>query len=372
MQHPNISFITLSGFLATAALDSTPTFFPTIFLLATLLIYFRFFPFQPGAARNASVLCVSISVGQTVSRSAAAVEALSTPFLSFLCVFLILALVTLVGLGTIYLDVKLRMRTPSNWSHLVLFPTLWSTVWFAISCLSPVGHLFTWSPVEGTNLYNWMIPVVGSFGIDWVVAAWAVVCSQIVEGWYMGGEEDEEELLQEHDVAPGSHPTTRSANKATMLLMATLLVLAFPSTLINHLPQPVSSAQSTPIGVGCVLPSFERYKHHTPTFHDYLAESQRLAGTANILLWPEAAIQFGNESERDDTFKKIRTLVTGTFVGVSFEETFTVSKDGTGQSGGRRTGLAIISNTSVEPHLLYYKRSLVPSKLPVFCSNITA
>lgn len=62
-------------------------------------------------------------------------------------------------------------------------------------------------------------------------------------------------------------------------------------------------------------------------------------------------------------FKLVRGKVTGPFVGVSFEETMDDPNDPTGKRSVSRTGVAVISKYSEEPHLVYYKRHLVPCKL---------
>ncbi|TFK77292.1 hypothetical protein BDN72DRAFT_753826 [Pluteus cervinus] len=250
------------------------------------------------------------------------------------------------------------MRTSSLWSQTLVFPTIWSTIAFIVSFISPAGRLLTWSPVQGLGAYQWMLPTVGTIGIDWVMAAWALVCSQVAEAWLMGDESIEDDGLLLAPDAPARlrvkpHPT----RQASIILSAILVTLALPSLLLNELPLPTPYPTSTPLSVGCVIPSFERYKHHVPTLDDYISESQRLTNSARVLLWPESAVQFSSEEERDQAFAKVRTEVTGSYVGVSFEEAYTLPGE---KRSSKRTGVALISKASPEPHMMYYKRHLVP------------
>jgi hypothetical protein len=59
-------------------------------------------------------------------------------------------------------------------------------------------------------------------------------------------------------------------------------------------------------------------------------------------------------------FKRVRTEVPGTLIGISFEEYF--SDVSTGGKTLKRTGLALVSHTEETPRLIYYKRHLVPGK----------
>jgi hypothetical protein len=208
--------------------------------------------------------------------------------------------------------------------------------------------------------YNWMLQWVGPAGYDWVVCAWAVVCSTAIGIWFMGSEGDE---LRGDVSENGTMPWPNSRN--VLIASFCLAVLTIPSFILDDLPLPVIS---TPFSVGCILPAFQRYKHHDPTLDDFITESKKLTSSANILLWPEGAVQFRNESERDAALDRVRSEVTGSHVGVSFEELVSDPSDTSGHTPLKRTGVALVSRSSSEVHLLYYKRHLVPSKLQSFVS----
>jgi len=110
--------------------------------------------------------------------------------------------------------------------------------------------------------------------------------------------------------------------------------------------------------VGCVLPPFQRYKHHVLTLDDFIEESKKVQSLAKVILWPEGAVVFNNASERDEGLQLVQKKLEGTHTGVSFEETINDPRDLTGKTSIRRTGIAMVSKDS-EPHI-YYKRHLVP------------
>jgi apolipoprotein N-acyltransferase len=143
------------------------------------------------------------------------------------------------------------------------------------------------------------------------------------------------------------------------ILALCLSFATIPSFLIPQFPLLVSDINvSTPLTVGCVLPSFQRYKHHVLTLDDFIEESKKIQSLARVILWPEGAVVFNNASERDEGLQLVRENFKGVYTGVSFEETIDDPRDLTGRTSIRRTGIAIVSKDS-EPQI-YYKRHLVP------------
>lgn len=264
--------------------------------------------------------------------------------------------------GAVLLDTRLSMQLSAPWAQITLFPAIWATVWWGVSYINPVGRLMVLSPVLGMERYHWMVQIIGPSGNDWIVAAWAIVLSRAVGKWYVGSDEEEEPLhldgpLIEHLPADNSelHQSKPSSSRSVVVLGLFLIALTLPSFVVNTLPISPYSTNRTPLTVGCVLPTYQRYKHSPPTLEDFIAESQKLT-SANILLWPEGAVQFKSIQERDDTLETIRKKITGPYVGVSFEEPMSDN----GRRGSRQTGLALISNKTTTPHLIYHKRHLVP------------
>jgi hypothetical protein len=360
--YPNLIFISISAITSFLALRPAPSLVPIVLTLTTLLLYSRILIPSPHTSIYGIVLWFAIASGGTLSRMTASLDALSTPTFSVVALFCLSAVMSFLTLSAIYIDTKVCSYLSSPWSQITLFPALWTSLWFGVSYVSPVGRLSAWSPIEGIGSYDWILQLVGSPGIDWVVAAWAVVCSQAIGVWFIGsdGKEDEEPLIA-HE-APALEQSSHLSHAGSSLLLAALLAtLATLPSFFNDFPLAVVSADTTPFSVGCVLPPYQRYQGAGLTLKDYIDESNKFKSFAKILLWPEGAVTFNSEAERDEGFAKVQNSINGTaYIGVSFEETFSDKHSGSRKSLSKRTGLAIISHWSAEPHLVYYKRHLVP------------
>lgn len=228
--------------------------------------------------------------------------------------------------------------------------------------------------MEGTGAYGWLVPLLGPESLNWVVAAWAVVVSQTLTSLYMGSRDEDDSLpapliatemsTNGHDHLAGSETSgvrsTLTEKNKTALLAAVLVLLTVPSYITNSLPLPPGDvSQVTPLTVGCALPTFDEYGVHELDFEHYLAESKKLDSTAHFILWPEGAVRFKSEAQKNNALADVREKVRHAFVGVAFEETLDDPKD---SKKRKRTGIAIVSNKSTTPHLVYYKQHLVPSK----------
>ncbi|KAJ3803452.1 hypothetical protein GGU11DRAFT_762177 [Lentinula aff. detonsa] len=357
------------------ALTTVPSFIPFALHLSVLLFYAHLL--NPSSAKvRIFILWIALSLVKSFHWFAPSLNALSTPFTSVLVLFVhgaLTSLVTLV-LVIVYARSRTRLWMHSSWTQILLFPATWATAWYALAHLSPVGYLTSWSPVSGIPAYDWLMPIFGSSIKDWLAAAWAVVISQLGEAWYMGEETVEEAPLldQEPLIFNGSasiDSMVRNRFKATIALGGVLLALTAPSYFwyssdLALLPRPVIGSDSTPLTVGCVLPSRARlnqHNHRQLSFEDFLAESKTM-NNANILLWPEGAVSFADEDERVNALEKVSRVITSPNqrVGVSFEESYQDPADSTGRGRVlRRTGLALVSKSN-ETQMLYFKRNLVP------------
>ena len=354
-RYRNPVFLSLATASSALAFGPGATMTPIILTLALLLVYSRFIfrSAPPLWVPHVGLLC-ALAVGASISRYQAALTALSAPAESITALFgsaLILSISTWL---TLYVDTKLYTHFKSSWAQITLFPALWATLWCTISRISPVGRLSTWSAADHSDAYNWIVPIAGPASKDWIIGAWAVVISQFIEAWYMG--RPDEDLLLDNQLRRqqlgGSH--FQVGILALCLSFATI-----PSFLIPQFPLLVSDTNvSTPLTVGCVLPSFQRYKHHVLTLDDFIDETDKVRSLARVILWPEGAVVFNNASERDEGLQLVREKFRGVYTGVSFEETIDDPRDLTGKTSIRRTGIAIVSKNS-EPQI-YYKRHLVP------------
>ncbi|KAF8913053.1 hypothetical protein CPB84DRAFT_508780 [Gymnopilus junonius] len=274
--------------------------------------------------------------------------------------FILSATLSSIALATIFISTKFHAISKSSWGQLTLFPAIWATIWCVVSYISPVGHLSTWSVAKNEDAYSWILPLLGPVSKDWIVASWAVVLAQAIGRWYIGAQESEDEF----DLMNPQNQSSEHNMRATGFLALFLVFLTLPSFVWSDLPRSASLSTlnvSTPVAVGCVLPPYERYKHHILTLDDYITETDKIRSNANILLWPEGAVTFHSVAEREDAFHKIRSRINdGKYVGVSFEDVVSDPSDSTGRRSLIQTGLALISSKSNETHLSYYKRHLVP------------
>ena len=145
-----------------------------------------------------------------------------------------------------------------------------------------------------------------------------------------------------------------------------LLALTIPSLWTPTIPNPTYTTTTTPFTLGCVLPQthLPHKAPHTPTLDDYIAETRKMTN-AKLVLWPEGALKFETEKQRNETFEEIAKKVLnnrkGFHVGVGFEEYAPESWNG---RPSRRNGFALLVDHTVV--LQYYKRHLVPSALAFY------
>ncbi len=351
----NPFFITLSFATSSLALRPDSSLIAVILNLSVLATYspFLFRPDESHRFLNVILTGLAVSVGGTIFRLQASLEALSSAAQSVIVLSLLSAFLSAITLAVLWAGTKFSTHLVSPWSQVAFFPTIWATLWVTVSHLSPVGHLSTWGVANNADTYNWIVPYLGPAGKNWIIGAWAVVLSQTVTSWYMGQDDDFDESH--------THNDNSIARKA---LAVSLILLTIPSFFIDPLPLPISQVNAaTPLTVGCAIPPFHQYKHHTLTLDDYIAETNKLRSTgARIILWPEGAVVFHSATEKEEAFDKIRAKITGPYVGVSFEETTSDPNDPTGRKALTRTGLAVVSQHFQQPHLIYYKRNLVPCK----------
>ncbi|KAJ3514396.1 hypothetical protein NLJ89_g2405 [Agrocybe chaxingu] len=354
----NVSFLSLTLVTSTFALRPESSIIPTISLLSVLLLYspFLFRSHDPQGWINIVATLMALSIGGATSRIHASLEALSSPGQSLTTLFLISTFLSSLSLGALYCGTKLNTRLSSPRSQITLFPAIWSSIWCTVSYLSPVGHLSTWSITDNTDAYSWLIPFLGPASKNWIIAAWAVIISQTLGDWYIGPQE--EDLIA---TSPGAKGAYQDGSSFRKFLAAFLLALSLPSFYLPHLPLPISTIDvASPLTVACVVPPYQRYKHHSPTIDDYIEESKKVRSAARVILWPEGAIVFNSTAQKEQAFSEIRKQIDGPYVGVSFEETISDPSDPTGRHALTRTGIAVISRYSPEPYLQYYKRNLVP------------
>ena len=345
-EYRNPIFISIAFATSAFAWRPDSTLIPAILNLSVLLTYtpFLFRKDEPYRFVNVGLTGFALSAGQSIFKLHASVEALSSKAQSVTVLLILSSVLSALSMLTLWAGTRYSTRFASPWAQVTLFPSLWATVWWTIAHFSPFGYLSTWKIADNADAYNWIVPYVGPTSKDWILGAWAVILSQTVTSWFMGQ----------------SYNHTSNTRK---LLAISLILLTLPSFFIDRLPLPIFEIEkATPLTVGCVIPPYQRYKHHVPSLDDYIAESAKLRAVgARVILWPEGAVVFRSENEKSEAFKKVRDKIPGPYVGVAFEETVG-DPIPDGKKSLSRTGLAIVSQYSEEPHLVYYKRNLVPSE----------
>lgn len=380
VRHPSVWLA--APVVGLSALSTTPPLVPLTILVAALHLHVHTVLPRGKILSHGGAQVILLSLAASIAHLGASLDALSTRGISVLVLAALSALTSTVSLSTIAASYYFNRSVSTPWSKLTVFPALWATIWGTIAYLSPVGRLITWSPVVGLGPYEWVRPILGQWGIDWIVAAWAVVCAEFIGNWLVGPAEDDLDAALEQDqlvsvasedvpnLATSLRPTkeapTSARARATFMLAALLIALSVPPLFLSSLPEPALSAHTTPLSVSCVLPFPHRSGQRTgaPALQDYIRETSAIQARADILLWPESAVRFDTEQAKQDAFAMIRGNLAGKkLLGVSYEEYILPDRSkGEHGPGIRQNSFALLSRDSEEPLLEYTKRMLVPSE----------
>lgn len=380
VQHPSVWLA--APIVGLSALSTTPPLVPLIVLITALHLHVHTVLPRGKILSHGGAQVILLSLAASIAHLGASLDALSTRGISVLVLAALSALTSIVSLSTIAASHYFNRSVSTPWSKLTVFPALWATIWGTVAHLSPVGRLITWSPVVGLGPYEWVRPVLGQWGIDWIVAAWAVVCAEFIGNWLVGPAGDDLDAAVEQDqlvsVAPEDVPNpaatlrlvketpTSARARSTFVLAVLLVALSAPPLFLSPLPEPALSAHTTPLSVGCVLPFPHRSGERTgaPTLKDYIRETQAVQARADILLWPESAIRFDTKEAKEEAFSEVRGILGGKkLLGVSYEEYILPDRSkGERGSGVRQNSFALLSLESEQPLLQYTKRMLVPSE----------
>lgn len=391
-EHAALLFI-----VALVALPVSVRFLPLAFLLGALISHLSSIlsddthPADRPPRLDLVGVAASVSLGATLARSAPSLSALSTPWLSLLVLFAEAVVSTCCSLVVVMLYVLVAPRVSSPVARLALFPALWCSGIGLAAGSSPIGLLGAWSPVEGTEVFRWLIPFLGQPGQDWTVAVLATFFAQIFQLLEVSDTEvqrpsspdllgepvheynERTSLLnpEEEQISPLSKsvaPQTSRPTPPTVIgALATLIALAAPSILFPEYTQsysnPVLSQETTALSVACIMPDVSTPSlspNKTTLAAIYLAESKALNGRARIHLWPESAIHFEHEVARTQFLEHEVAAVTknlGIWIGVSFEDS---GRDDhiPGAKNMRRNGISLVGPTGVL--FTYFKQNLVP------------
>lgn len=335
-----------------------PSFIPLIALLTTILVCTKPHNFQRYTAQ-----WFTLTLSITLSHSGASINALSTPSISVIVLSMLSSISALVALTPIYLTHVWSQKLPNY--RFLIFPTLWTLTWSFVSRLQPIGRLLTWTPLAGISSYEWILPILGLPGLDFICALWASTISEYVYGLLDDKSSENEVLLP--DLMPSASDSPTKANPYRRLLpsLTFLLALTLPSFYTNSLPLPPhsDSGRYTPLGVACILPSPTSSSSQLKHFID---ETKKYVARSKIMLWPEGAVTFESEAEKKSAISEIREEVfhngqQPVWVGVSFLERVGVDEKKGVRDGQYRNGMMLVGQEGVE--FTYYKRHLVPSNV---------
>lgn len=357
-KYPTPIFAATELLLSVLSLGPSPTFIPLVLLLATLRLHGLRIAFR--STRVLELMCswLVVTLGSSMAHYSSAANGLSSSTQSFAAVGVMSAVTYICATIAFYLDICFSRRLPTIWARLTFFPVVWAMTWSVVSHVSPVGRLLNWSPVSTSHSYGWLLPYTGPLGVDWAVAACAVLSSEVAAMWLMSSNEEEQ-----LDLAPTSGvnqvpSTRRSRNLLTLGILLTALTI--PSFSVNLPTRIDTSFNASPLGVACALPTVQKGSH--PVLSDYITETKKLTSLAKVVLWPESAVLFNSQEEREDAFERLRKDIQHSLIGVAFEEF--VTEDPSNPSGTRmkRNGLALIDREQKrgDEVIQYYKRNLVP------------
>ncbi|OAX44439.1 hypothetical protein K503DRAFT_729511 [Rhizopogon vinicolor AM-OR11-026] len=356
-KYPTPIFAASELLFSSLSLGPSPTFIPLVLLLATLRLHGLRIAFR--STRVPELMCswLVVTIGAAMAHSSSATNALSSPTLSFVAVGVMSAITYVCAIFAFYIDICFSRRFPTIWAQVTFFPVVWAMTWSAVSHISPVGRLLNWSPVSTSHPYGWLLPYTGPAGIDFAVAACAALCTEVAAIWLMGSDEEEQLVISTSSVDQASSKR-RSRNLLTLgILLATL---ALPSLHVSLPLRIDTSFNASPLGVACALPPLRKGSH--PVLSDFIAETRKLTPLAKVVLWPESAVVFHSQEEREDAFELLRKDIQHSLIGVAFEEF--VPEDPLNPSGSRmkRNGLALVNHEQKrgDEIVQYYKQNLVP------------
>jgi apolipoprotein N-acyltransferase len=172
------------------------------------------------------------------------------------------------------------------------------------------------------------------------------------------GTDNDEQLVH---LSTSSSKAQSNRRSWSLLILGTLLVaLTLPSLHVSLPARTDTIFDFSPLGVACALPSVHKGQH--PTLSDFITETRKLTSQAKVVLWPESAVVFNSQEEREAAFEELRKDIQKSVIGVAFEEFLPENPSNPGESRMRRNGLALVQEGQEKGKevIQYYKRNLVP------------
>ena len=366
VRRPAVSVVLATAVAGYFALSTTPSFAPLAIVLAAFLVTAH--DAQQLSPTRASFVwlaqSLSLTIGATLARLSPSIDALSTPAVSLVVSAFDTATHTAILFALVQLSTKITSSAAnlSPWMQLLVFPTLYTSTQMVLA-LSPVGRLLTWTPADGYAAYAWTLPFFGVAAIDWLVASWAVVlssgliASQDVETPYRDDDDDREdsgdrvgdEHLEFNGHKPAPQPSSYRKHVAT--LIALLVVLAVPSY-FHDIHTHGSTKDATFLPVACILPP----PSDDSALIRYVNETKTYSGTAQLVVWPEAAVTVSTKEEKENMISSVQAVLqsqTSVWVAISYLERLSSRNE------KYRNAVSIVNHAGLFD-FEYAKRQLVP------------
>ncbi|KAG1889533.1 hypothetical protein F4604DRAFT_1712867 [Suillus subluteus] len=351
-KNPTLIFGVSEFILASLSLSPTPTFVPLVLLLTILRVHGMRIAYRNTRVLELMCSWVAVTAGASLAHYSSATNALSSSSQAFAAVAVMSAMTYVLAILPFYVDIQFHRKFPTVWAQVTFLPVVWATMWAIVSHLSPMGRLLNWSPVSSSHPFNWLLPYTGPMGIDWAVGACAALSSEVAAAWLMSADNDEQPV----------HGEAQSNRRSRSLLtLGTLLIaLTLPSLHVRLPARTDTIFDTSPLGVACALPLV--HKGQNPTLADFITETKKLTSQAKVVLWPESAVEFSSQGEREAAFEELRKDIQKSVIGVAFEEFVPLDPSNPGGSRKRRNGLALVheGQKKGEEVVQYYKRNLVP------------
>ncbi|KAH8927648.1 hypothetical protein BT69DRAFT_1347165 [Atractiella rhizophila] len=277
--------------------------------------------------KDIAIDVVAVSVGSTLSYSPTLSSAIGEDIKTLLLTFAITTIYAAWAVLLVFLGSKAGplFDNGSGWAF-YHFSLIWASGWYFLGAISPLGRQGDWTIYEPFFLdqFGWIVPIFGEVGVDFISASMAYLVFELFHARRHSIGEDrqrkvaalidvrEEEL---DDIELVQEPSGGSRGLLPLFLF--LLAVVLPSQLSSS---PTPPAPNSPfVSMTCVLPRQHSSSRSSPTFKEYLRETELLSSNSKLLLWPEAAVHF----DKDNLYEGLAAIghlssQGRTFVGVGY------------------------------------------------------
>lgn len=167
---PNPFLIGISTILSIIALGPVPNI-AVVILLSTLIVTTAI----NKSKRYLIPQFLSVALGTSISHIIQVQSTAGWNFFEILLLFVLSLLTTILALLPLQ---DITWNADIDHMRISLFPLAWSTLWALFETFSGLGRQGSWSPV-GSTLADFILPHLGFFGFDFVVASLALIIATL-------------------------------------------------------------------------------------------------------------------------------------------------------------------------------------------------